>query len=67
MTVDEITSALERQGGEEITVIKLDRPIDSISHFIIASGRSVRHLRKMSSSLVSAVFGVEILFDVIYS
>lgn len=52
---EEIKLALERQGAEDIKIIKLNKKLDSISEFIFASGRSSRHLRVMGDSIVTAL------------
>ena len=55
LTGDEIRAALEQQGGEDIRVMAVKGRLDTIKEFVIASGRSSRHLRKMGESIVSAL------------
>lgn len=55
LTTEEIKEALIAQGGEDVVVVQMREPIESLTHLVIASGRSTRHLRKMSDSVVQAV------------
>jgi ribosomal silencing factor RsfS len=55
LTTEEIRVALEAQGAEDVRVVSMKFRIESISHLVIASGRSTRHLAKMSHSIVQAV------------
>ena len=55
LSSSEITEVLERQGAENIKVVDLKENLDSISQFIIASGRSSRQLQKMAQPIVYAV------------
>ena len=36
-------------------IIEMRQPLDTITHLVIATGRSLKHLRKMSDSIVQAV------------
>jgi ribosome-associated protein len=55
LTTDDISTALTAQGAENVVVIPLKPKLDSISEFVVATGRSTRHLRKMSDSIVTAL------------
>jgi ribosome-associated protein len=55
LTGEEIRLALEQQGGEDVRVMDVKGRLDTIRTFVIASGRSSRHLRKMGDSVVSAL------------
>jgi ribosomal silencing factor RsfS len=55
LTHDEIKEALIAQGGIDVVVVEMREPIESMTHLILASGRSTRHLRKMSDTIVQAV------------
>ena len=56
LTTSEISEALEKQGGENIKVLVLLEKLDnSITEFLIVSGRSTSHLKKMAQSIVTAV------------
>jgi ribosomal silencing factor RsfS len=46
---------LETQGAENAVTITVNGDFDEFKHLVIASGRSVRHIRKMTESVVSAV------------
>jgi ribosomal silencing factor RsfS len=46
---------LESQGADSVIILQLAEQQMDISHFIIASGRSTRHLRKMAESIIVAV------------
>ena len=36
-------------------IIEMRQPLDTITHLVITTGRSLKHLRKMSDSIVQAV------------
>ena len=55
LTENEIKEALERQGAENVDVVHLQKPLDTITKMIFATGKSTRHLKKMSDSIVRAV------------
>ena len=55
LTPDEVRQSLESQGAEEVVIVELKDKIDTISAMVIASGRSHRHIRKMSETIVIAV------------
>jgi ribosomal silencing factor RsfS len=55
LTPEEVRDSLVSQGAENVIVLALKENIDTISHFVIGSGRSHRHIRKMSESVVIAV------------
>ena len=55
ITHEEVTKYLEAQGGENVIVLDLKGALDEFRHMVIASGRSLRHIRKMSESIVHAV------------
>ena len=55
LTTEEIKEALIAQGGENVVIVLMREPIESMTHLVITSGRSTRHLRKMSDSIVQAV------------
>ena len=52
---EDIKLLLESQGAENVINLKLAEQQMNISHFIIASGKSTRHLRKMAESIIVAV------------
>jgi ribosomal silencing factor RsfS len=43
------------QGAEDVRVVPMKYPFLNITHLVIASGRSTRHVAKMSLSIVQAV------------
>ncbi len=51
----EIADALTKMGAIDIRQIPLTRQLDNIQEFIIASGTSTRHIRKMSGAIVQAL------------
>ena len=55
LTSAEVRAALERLGGEDVTVIALPEKLDTIAEFVLVSGRSGRQIRKMADALVQAV------------
>ena len=55
LTSDEISEALQRQGGGDVRTIVLKKRLDTIDSFVIVSGTSVKHLKKMADSIVTAV------------
>lgn len=48
-------SYLESQGAEHAVTIDINGDLGEFKNMVIASGRSVRHIRKMTESIVSAV------------
>jgi len=50
----DITTALTKMGGMDVHSVPINA-LDNIQEFIIASGSSTRHLRKMSQAIVSAL------------
>jgi ribosomal silencing factor RsfS len=57
LTTDEVIYALKALGGEDITTVNVKGRMDTIENFIFVTGRSSRHLVKMSEALVKAVSG----------
>ena len=55
LTEAELVEALTRLGGINICSIDLKGKLDNIEKFIIVTGTSTRHLRKMSDVVVKAV------------
>ena len=55
LTSNEVIEALDVLGAENIVSIPLIPKLDTISEFIIASGRSLKHMKKMSDTLVQAL------------
>ena len=55
LTSAEIKVALVKQGGEDVTIVAVKGRLDTIKEFVVASGRTSRHLRKMAESIVQAV------------
>lgn len=55
LTSQEVIDALKGLDAENIVLIPLTPKLDTISEFIIASGRSLKHLRKMSEIIVKAL------------
>ena len=51
----EIAEALKKMGGENVRRIPIEGRIDNVKEFIIASGSSSRHLRKMANAIVQAL------------
>lgn len=51
----EIVVALTKMGAMDVQSVPLLRPLDNINEFIIASGSSTRHIRKMSDAIVQAL------------
>lgn len=51
---EEVKMYLESQGAENPIILNI-KDFDNFKHFIIASGRSIRHIRKMSESIMTAV------------
>lgn len=47
--------ALEKQGAVNVMAIKLANKLEDMTHMILATGKSPRHMRKMSESIVQAV------------
>lgn len=54
LSSSEITSALTKMGGMDIKSVQINA-LGNINEFIIASGSSTRHLRKMSQAIVRAL------------
>lgn len=55
LSSSEIKTALEKQGGERVVVLNLPEGMDNIRKYVVVSGRSTKHLRKMADSIVAAV------------
>ena len=55
MSTTEIKTALDSLGAEKIVVIKLVKPLEEMTHMIIGTGKSPRHLVKMATTIVRAV------------
>lgn len=55
LTTEEVKMYVESQGAENVEEIVLAEPLDNITGFIFATGRSSRHLRKMADSLLIAM------------
>jgi len=55
LTSEEVIEALKALDAENVVLIPLNPKLDTISEFIIASGRSLKHLRKMSEIVVKAL------------
>ena len=53
--MEEIVDAVKKLGGENVVIIELIDKIDTITHSVIATGHSRRHLRKMADVVVTAV------------
>ena len=53
--MEEIVDALKKLGGENVVEIEMVDKIDTITHCVITTGNSRRHLRKMAEAIVSAV------------
>ena len=52
LTSEEIKAALTKLGGEDVVVVKLLDKLDTISEMVIATGRSLRQIRKMADVVV---------------
>lgn len=55
LTPQEVKESLESQGAENVLIIPLKEHIETISNFVIATGKSHRQIRKMTESIVMAV------------
>ena len=55
MTPNEVKAALISQGAEDVCTINLRGRLGNISEFVLGTGRSPRHLRKMAESIIFAV------------
>lgn len=55
LTTAEIEKALELQGGKNIVSMDIKGNLDTIKQFVIVTGRSSRHMRKMADTIVSAL------------
>jgi ribosome silencing factor RsfS/YbeB/iojap len=55
LTIEEIQDVLVKLGGIDIKILNLQEKFDTITEFIIVSGRSTKHLRKMSDVIVQAL------------
>ena len=55
LTTEEVHRYLESQGAEDTVTIDVNGDLAEIKKMVIASGRSVRHIRKMAESIVAAV------------
>ena len=55
LTSNEVIEALKSLDAENVVSIPLNPKLDTISEFIIASGRSLKHIKKMSDTLVKAL------------
>lgn len=54
-TPEEVASMMENLKGMDVRVVKINGKLDGITHFIIGSGESSRHLQTMADSLVRSV------------
>ena len=57
---EEVIEGLTRLGGINIQIVNLGGRIDNIEDFIICTGTSTRHLRKMSDTIVKALVSRDI-------
>lgn len=55
LTTEEVQRALVSQGGDNVVVLNLNGDLGNIKQFVIGSGRSTRHLHKMSTSIVQSL------------
>ena len=55
LTVGEIGHALNKGGAEDVVILPLNGKLDTISNFVIASGRSRLHLKRLGSVIVQAL------------
>ena len=55
LTTQEISEALIRQGAENVVTLVLPTKLDTITEFLIVSGRSTKHLKSMADTVVTAV------------
>mgnify|MGYP000126717177 CR=1 FL=1 len=55
LSLDEVEVALKKSGAEDVVRLPLDPPLDTVTHFVVASGTSRLHLRRMGDSLVRAL------------
>lgn len=55
LTPEEVRDSLESQGAENVIILPLKEHIETITHFVIGTGRSHRQIRKMTESIVMAV------------
>ena len=52
---EEVKLFLDAQGAENVIVLPLKSPLADITTFVIATGRSRKHMRKMSEAIFIAV------------
>lgn len=55
LTSREIVTALTKMGAIDVKVVSVAGKLDSVEDFIIVSGSSTRHIRKMSQAIVQAL------------
>lgn len=55
LPAEEVKKALESQGADDVIILPLIEKQLNIEKFVIASGKSARHLRKMANSLTVAM------------
>ena len=55
LTSEEIITALESLGGEDIKQVTVNGKLDTITELVVVTGRSSRHMRMMGDALVAAV------------
>lgn len=71
LSSNEVKNALVTLSAADVTVLHLHKKLDTISEFVIASGKSRRHLMKMADTLVEAVCDIHtniyIVFLYIYA
>ena len=54
-TVEEIKSVLKKGGAEDVVVLPLEGKIDTIKTFVVASGQSRLHLRRLGETFVGGL------------
>jgi hypothetical protein len=55
LTLEEVKASLEGSGAENVKIIDMKGNFAQVAHFVIAEGRSVRHVRALCSTIVKSV------------
>mmetsp|Transcript_4393 Transcript_4393/g.7492 ORF Transcript_4393/g.7492 Transcript_4393/m.7492 type:complete len:271 (-) Transcript_4393:741-1553(-) len=63
LTVEEVTAVLQHFKGEDIVAVPIgpEKILDGIEHFILVSGDSTRHIRRMADAILKQVRGRKLL------
>ena len=63
LTPEEVRKSLESQGGENTVVFDINGNFGEFKQMVISSGRSLRHIRKMTTSIIAAVIATIVFLD----